>query len=85
MAGPLSVSHCIVVTFKGKSPVIRMAKFPHGPTLTFKISGYCLCKDVKAAQKRPRAPPKLHLTAPLLILSQFSEKLVKNNGNSMSI
>ena len=81
IAGPLGVSHCVVINFSGNSPTLRFARFPHGPTFTFKVLEYSLSRDVVSAQKRPKIIQDLHLNSPLLILSKFNEQsLQENNG-----
>ena len=84
VAGPLGVSHCIVVNFSGNSPTIRFARFPHGPTVTFKVLEYSLMRDVVSAQKRPKIIQDLHLHSPLLVLSQFStEQIAKSEEGNL--
>ncbi|KAI6647129.1 Suppressor of SWI4 1-like [Oopsacas minuta] len=83
VAGPLGVSHCIVLNFSGNAPTIRFARFPHGPTVTFKVLEYSLMRDVVSSQKRPKIIQDLHLNSPLLVLSQFNEQIVTENEDSI--
>ena len=86
VAGPLGVSHCIVVNFSGNTPTIRFARFPHGPTVTFKVLEYSLMRDVVSAQKRPKIIQDLHLNSPLLVLSQFTtDQIAKNNDGKFIV
>ena len=85
VAGPLGVSHCIVLNFSGNSPTLRFARFPHGPTFTFKVLEYSLTRDVVTAQKRPKIIQDLHLNSPLLVLSQFTEQTLQENEGILSV
>ena len=42
-----------------------------GPTLTMRIHSYSLMSDVAASQQRPRAPPNLWKTSPLIVMNSF--------------
>jgi len=48
------------------SPYLRLARSPHGPTLTFKIHAYSLAADIARTQSRPRAPPAIFKSPPLV-------------------
>jgi ribosome biogenesis protein SSF1/2 len=72
VAAPLGVSHFLVLTATERAAYLRLAKTPRGPTLTFRVRSYALCRDVAAAQARPRAPENAFKTPPLLVLQGFS-------------
>jgi ribosome biogenesis protein SSF1/2 len=74
MAGPLGVSHISLISETESSMNLRLAKFPRGPTLYFRILEYALAGDVRAAAKRPRSPGLEFATAPLLVLNNFNIK-----------
>ncbi|KAI3960349.1 hypothetical protein MKW98_017073 [Papaver atlanticum] len=57
VAGSLGVTHFMMT--------------PQGPTLTFKIEEYSLSLDVAKSQKRPRRPPEIFKSPPLIVLSGF--------------
>lgn len=69
MAGPLGVSHLLLFS---KSPSgntnLRLAITPRGPTLTFRVERYSLCKDVMKSQRHPKpmGGGVEHLTPPLV-------------------
>jgi ribosome biogenesis protein SSF1/2 len=50
---------------------LRLAKFPNGPSLYFKIASYCLAKDILASQKNPKSPGLEFSVPPLLVLNNF--------------
>ncbi|KAG8200583.1 hypothetical protein JTE90_000653 [Oedothorax gibbosus] len=50
----------------------RIAKLPHGPTLTYQVKEYCLVRDIISAQKKPLVYEKLFAHQPLLVLNGFS-------------
>ncbi len=71
VAGPLGVSHLIILTATERASYLRVAKSPQGPTLTMRIRGWSLMRDVQSAQARPRAPQSAFATPPLVVLSGF--------------
>ncbi|KAF5832660.1 Brix domain-containing protein [Dunaliella salina] len=71
VAGPLGVTHFIMLTATESSNYMRVAKSPRGPTLALRIKGYSLARDVQSAQARPRAPPNAFQTPPLVVLNGF--------------
>jgi ribosome biogenesis protein SSF1/2 len=55
MAGPLGVSHMLLFSKSDKGNTnLRLCTTPRGPTLSFRVEKYSLCKDVQASLKRPR-------------------------------
>lgn len=67
MAGPLGVTHLLLFS---RSPAgytsLRIAKFPRGPTLHFRVAKYSLCKDIQKVQRRPKNDKHEYRTAPLV-------------------
>ncbi|MCJ1455349.1 hypothetical protein MMC28_005704 [Mycoblastus sanguinarius] len=73
MAGPLGVSHLLLFSRSATGNTnLRLALTPRGPTLHFRVEKYSLSKDVQKAQKHPQGGPKDFLTAPLLVMNNFS-------------
>lgn len=69
MAGPLGVSHLLLFSRSDAGNTnFRMAITPRGPTLTFRVEKYSLCKDVMKSQRHPKAAGGgvEHLTPPLV-------------------
>ncbi|KAK9840668.1 hypothetical protein WJX81_008651 [Elliptochloris bilobata] len=71
IAGPLGVTHFLILTATETAAYLRIAKTPRGPTLTMKIHEYALMRDVAAAQPRPRLPESLWASPPLVVLYNF--------------
>eukprot|EP00258_Populus_trichocarpa_P002634 XP_002302711.3 peter Pan-like protein [Populus trichocarpa] len=71
VAGPMGVSHFLILSKTETAPYLRVARTPQGPTLTFKIHEYSLAADVAQSQLRPRCPQDLFKNAPLIVLSGF--------------
>ncbi|KAL1558394.1 hypothetical protein AAHA92_08869 [Salvia divinorum] len=71
VAGPMGVTHFLILSKTDSSPYLRVARTPQGPTLTFKIHGYSLAADVIKAQLRPRCHKDLFQNPPLIVLSGF--------------
>ncbi|KAF5732656.1 peter Pan-like protein [Tripterygium wilfordii] len=71
VAGPMGVTHFLILSKTESAPYLRVARTPQGPTLTFKIHEYSLSADVAKSQLRPRCPQDLFRNAPLIVLSGF--------------
>ena len=71
IAGMLKVSHMVMFTKTPLSPYIKIARFPRGPTLTFKVKEYALGRDVRSALKRQITYEKQYLHHPLLVMNNF--------------
>ena len=71
MAGPLGVTHMLLLSQTAKGGVLRLARSPHGPTLSFRISAYSTARAVRAATARPvdLTEPLKH--PPLVVLHNF--------------
>ncbi|KAJ0717756.1 putative Brix domain-containing protein [Helianthus annuus] len=67
VAGPMGVTHFLMLSKTGTSPYLRVARTPQGPTLTFKIQEYSLAVDIANSQLRPRVPKDLFKNSPLVI------------------
>ncbi|GFR45635.1 hypothetical protein Agub_g7043, partial [Astrephomene gubernaculifera] len=72
VCGPLGVTHFVMLSATDNSSYIKLAKTPRGPTMTLRIRGYSLIRDVQAAATRPRVPANAFKTAPLVVMNGFS-------------
>ncbi len=72
MAGPLGISHFMLLTQTEETVNLRVAKFPQGPTLYFNVQSYTLNSDILKAAKRPRTFISEFSTAPLLVMNNFN-------------
>ncbi|KAK4941645.1 rRNA-binding ribosome biosynthesis protein [Elasticomyces elasticus] len=73
MAGPLGVTHLMLFSRSEKGNTnLRLAITPRGPTLHFRVQGYSLCKDVLKSMKRPKSGGVEYMTAPLLVMNNFT-------------
>ncbi|KAK8933640.1 Peter Pan-like protein [Platanthera zijinensis] len=71
VAGPMGVTHFLMLSKPKSVPHLRVARTPQGPTLTFEIKEYALASDITRAQTRPRCPQSLFVNSPLIVLSGF--------------
>lgn len=71
VAGPMGVTHFLMLSKTSTSPQLRVARTPQGPTLSFKVLEYSLVADIAKSQLRPRCPPDLFKNSPLIVLSGF--------------
>jgi ribosome biogenesis protein SSF1/2 len=54
VAGPFGVSHFLVFSATDIGSYLRIAKFPRGPTLTFKVKGKICMRERERKRKRER-------------------------------
>lgn len=71
-AGPMGVTHFLILSKTNASPYLRVARAPQGPTLTFKILEYALAADIAKSQLHPRRPPNLFKNSPLVIFYTYN-------------
>lgn len=72
VAGPLGVTHLLLLSATQNAGYLRVGKAPRGPTLTFRIREYALAREVLAAQQNPRAPKSMWQAPPLVVLNNFT-------------
>ncbi|CCH45248.1 Suppressor of SWI4 1 [Wickerhamomyces ciferrii] len=76
MAGPLNVSHLLVFSqSEAGTTQLRLGRMSRGPTITFKVENYSLCKDVRKILRHPKSitkESKEYLNPPLLVLNGFT-------------
>jgi len=72
VSGPIGVTHFFIFSSTDVGSYLKIGTVPHGPTLTFRILEYSLCKDVKALQTNPISPSFEFMTDPIIVLSGFS-------------
>ncbi|KAF9927087.1 hypothetical protein FBU30_003511 [Linnemannia zychae] len=73
VAGPLGVTHFVILSRTEHSTNLRIARVPRGPTLSFQVKTYSLAKDIIAMQKSPKSPGLEFHVAPLLVLNNFGD------------
>lgn len=75
MCGPLSVSHLFIFTQSERTGNVslKIARAPHGPTVTFQLDDYSLSRDIKRFLRRPKSlKDEDTLNPPLLVLNGFN-------------
>ncbi|MES1913095.1 MAG: hypothetical protein MHM6MM_005323 [Cercozoa sp. M6MM] len=72
VAGPLGVTHFMMLQQSELGTTLRMARVPHGPTLTFKIAEFSLMRDIARMQRRPASLTSEFRDPPLVVLNGFS-------------
>jgi len=77
IAGPMDVSHIMVVTQRSKTPNIRISRMPHGPTITFRVEQYTLRAQVRASLHKPPLDMNKYIhQSPLVILNNFEADIL---------
>eukprot|EP00762_Andalucia_godoyi_P004176 ANDGO_06333.mRNA.1 Peter Pan-like protein len=73
VASSMSVSHFQMITVGENGPYWKVCRVPNGPTVTFKVLGYSLIRDVQAVQKRPIGTASIDYKVPALcVMNGFS-------------
>lgn len=72
VAGPLGVTHFMLLSQTEETLNLRLAKFPQGPTCYFRIHGFTLHRDIQASANRPHSFLHEFDSAPLLVLNNFN-------------
>lgn len=57
VAGQLGITHLVVISQTANNVIMRLARFPDGPTLHFRINQYSLSRQVRSTQRRPYDSP----------------------------
>ncbi|KAF8941118.1 hypothetical protein BGZ58_002224 [Dissophora ornata] len=73
VAGPLGVTHFVILSRTDHGTNLRISRIPRGPTLSFQVKTYSLAKDIAAMQKSPKSPGLEFQVAPLLVLNNFGD------------
>ncbi|KAK4687610.1 ribosome biogenesis protein SSF1/2, partial [Tremellales sp. Uapishka_1] len=76
VAPTLNVTHLLAFTLTDAANVhLRVARFPQGPTLTFRVGRYSLMKDLAQSSLRNvgKAPAGEYRNPPLLVLNNFQQ------------
>ncbi|KAI9239440.1 hypothetical protein MVEG_00709 [Podila verticillata NRRL 6337] len=73
VAGPLGVTHFVILSRTEHGTNMRISRVPRGPTLSFQVKTYSLAKDIAAMQKAPKSPGLEFQVAPLLVLNNFGD------------
>ncbi|KAG9062873.1 hypothetical protein KI688_005180 [Linnemannia hyalina] len=73
VAGPLGVTHFVILSRTEHGTNMRISRVPRGPTLSFQVKTYSLAKDIIAMQKSPKSPGLEFQVAPLLVLNNFGD------------
>jgi ribosome biogenesis protein SSF1/2 len=73
VSGSLGVTHFFIFSSTNVGSYLKIGTVPHGPTITFRILDFSLCKDVRNIQSNPYSPSLEFKTDPILILSGFNQ------------
>lgn len=71
VAGPLNVSHLVMISATKMASYMKLIKLPQGPTLTFQIESFSRITDVRSSQRRPRGGQRDYTSPPLQVLNGF--------------
>ncbi|XP_037361642.1 P2Y purinoceptor 11 [Talpa occidentalis] len=71
VAGPLGVTHFLILSKTETNIYFKLMRLPGGPTLTFRINKYTLVRDVVSSLRRHRMHEQQFSHPPLLVLNSF--------------
>ncbi|XP_055094190.1 suppressor of SWI4 1 homolog isoform X1 [Symphalangus syndactylus] len=71
VAGPLGVTHFLILSKTETSVYFKLMRLPGGPTLTFQVKKYSLVRDVVSSLRRHRMHEQQFAHPPLLVLNSF--------------
>uniref|UniRef100_A0A673UKB8 Brix domain-containing protein n=1 Tax=Suricata suricatta TaxID=37032 RepID=A0A673UKB8_SURSU len=71
VAGPLGVTHFLILSKTETNIYFKLMRLPGGPTLTFRINKYTLVRDVISSLRRHRMHEQQFAHPPLLVLNSF--------------
>lgn len=75
VAGPLGITHFLVLTQTEKRLTLRFARSPQGPTLSFDIHSFSTFHDVQSQQVCPHSGVGTEfLTPPVVVMSGFGAR-----------
>lgn len=72
VAGPIGVTHFLILSATEIGTYLRLIKVPQGPTFTFKVNSYTLQSDLARLIKNVHTITYEHKTAPILIMNNFN-------------
>mmetsp|Transcript_7479 Transcript_7479/g.13015 ORF Transcript_7479/g.13015 Transcript_7479/m.13015 type:complete len:459 (+) Transcript_7479:120-1496(+) len=76
VAGPLGVTHCMVVQQGKKAPNLKIARLPYGPTISFRVQNYALGHQVRSVQKKAVDIKSVLGEPPLVVLNNFEDDIL---------
>ncbi|XP_036315305.1 suppressor of SWI4 1 homolog isoform X3 [Pipistrellus kuhlii] len=71
VAGPLGVTHFLILSKTETNIYFKLMRLPGGPTLTFRVNKYTLTRDVVSSLRRHRMHEQQFTHPPLLVLNSF--------------
>ncbi|ESO03352.1 hypothetical protein HELRODRAFT_100124 [Helobdella robusta] len=71
VASIYNVTHLVMFTKTKLGVYMKIARVPHGPTISFKVESYSLAKDIVSSLKKPHSESKQFLHHPLLVMNNF--------------
>jgi len=72
VAGHLGLSHILAFSQTENNIILRIGRFPNGPTVHFKVLNYSLADQVRGIQKKPYNSVIAYHFPPLVVLNNFS-------------
>lgn len=85
LAMPMGISHILAFSQNEERLNMRLARVPEGPTMTFRVQQFSLCKHVKAIQRRPYNSAGAFQQAPVVVTNNFGDATAQPHVKLMRI
>mmetsp|Transcript_6292 Transcript_6292/g.6801 ORF Transcript_6292/g.6801 Transcript_6292/m.6801 type:complete len:424 (-) Transcript_6292:1007-2278(-) len=89
LTSSLGITHILSISQNESKLALRMARTPVGPTLTFKIQQFSLCRHVRHVQRRPfdidSAGNKITTNPPIVVTNNFGDTTAEPHVKLMRI
>jgi len=73
LAMPMGISHILAFSQNEEHLNLRLARVPDGPTMSFHVEQFSLCRHVKAIQRRPYTSAGAFQQPPVVVTNNFGD------------
>lgn len=85
LAMPMGISHILAFSQKEERLNLRLARVPEGPTMTFRVQQFSLCRHVKQIQRRPFTSAGAFQHPPVVVTNNFGDATAQPHVKLMRI
>ena len=85
LAMPMGISHILAFSQNEERLNLRLARVPDGPTMTFRVKQFSLCRHVKQIQKRPYTSVGAFQHPPVVVTNNFGDATAQPHIKLMRI
>lgn len=85
LAMPMGISHILAFSQNEERLNLRLARVPDGPTMTFRVQQFSLCRHVKQIQRRPYTSAGAFQHPPVVVTNNFGDATAQPHVKLMRI